>query len=114
MAGGASITSGSRGPPRPIETTTTLRSRASRRATWPVTAVVRQLRERVAHPGRVVLAVDQRERPHCDRVVTSPSILAVYFSNASVSVETWMIRSCPWNGYFRQTDTWWSQISITL
>ena len=37
--GGASISSGSGGPPRPIATTTTSRSRASERATCPVTAV---------------------------------------------------------------------------
>ena len=37
--GGVSISSGSAGPPRPIATTTTRRSRASNRATWPVTAV---------------------------------------------------------------------------
>src|SRR3954468_20226393 len=39
MLGGASTTCGSGGPPRPIDTTTTSRSRASSRATWPVTAV---------------------------------------------------------------------------
>ena len=66
--------------------------------------VVRQLAERVAHDRGVVLAVDQGDRAR-HRVVTSPSIRAVYFSNASVSVENWMIFSCPWNGYLRQTST---------
>ena len=60
--------------------------------------LVRQPRERVADDGRVVLAVDHHERTRHVRVVTSPSIRAVYFSNARVSVENWMIRSCPWNG----------------
>ena len=60
--------------------------------------VVRQRLERVAHDRRVVLAVDQDERPlaHVER--TSSSIFAVYFSYVFVSVENWMIFSCPWNG----------------
>ncbi len=58
--------------------------------------LVRQRGERVPHHGRVVLAVDQRERPHVER--TSSSIRAVYFSYVFVSVENWMIRSWPWNG----------------
>ena len=66
--------------------------------------VVRQLGQGVAHDVGVVLAVDQGDRAR-HRVVTSPSIRAVYFSNASVSVENWMIFSCPWNGYLRQTST---------
>ena len=53
--------------------------------------VVGQLGERVAHDRRVVLAVDHGDRPRQRRVVTSPSIRAVYFSNSSVSVENWMI-----------------------
>jgi hypothetical protein len=41
--------------------------------------LVRELVERLAHDIRVVLAVDDGDRPHrCD--VTSPSIRAVYFS----------------------------------
>ncbi len=60
--------------------------------------LVGQRRERVPDDGRVVLAVDHHERARHVRVVTSPSIRAVYFSNARVSVENWMIRSCPWNG----------------
>ena len=60
--------------------------------------LVRQPGERVPNDGRVVLAVDHHERARHVRVVTSPSIRAVYFSNARVSVENWMIRSCPWNG----------------
>ena len=75
--------------------------------------VVRQFGERVTHDVPVMLAVDERDRVH-DCVVTSDSILAVYFSNESVSVENWMIRSCPWNGYLRQTSTWDPDISTTL
>ena len=60
--------------------------------------LVRQLRERVADDGRVVLPVDHRDRAAQPRDESSPSIRAVYFSNSSVSVENWMIRSCPWNG----------------
>ncbi len=37
--GGVSTSSGSAGPPRPMATTTTRRSRARMRATWPATAV---------------------------------------------------------------------------
>ena len=59
--------------------------------------LVGQLRERVADDGGVVLPVDQREGPQ-SRDVSSSSIRAVYFSYSSVSVENWMIRSCPWNG----------------
>ena len=40
------------------------------------------------------LPVDDRDSPH-DRVVTSVSIRAVYFSYVFVSVENWMMRSCP-------------------
>ena len=60
--------------------------------------VVRQRLERIPHDRRVVLAVDEDDRPlaHVER--TSSSILAVYFSYVFVSVENWMIRSCPWNG----------------
>ena len=76
--------------------------------------LVRQRRQRVAHHGRVVLAVADRESTHHVLAVTSSSIRVVYFSNARVSVENWMIRSCPWNGYLRQTSTWRSVTSITL
>ena len=55
--------------------------------------VVRDLCQRVADNRCVVLPIDERQRSH--RVVTSPSIRAVYFSNARVSSENWMIRSCP-------------------
>ena len=75
--------------------------------------VERQLRERVAHDVSVMLAVDERDRVH-DCVVTSDSMRAVYFSKESVSVENWMIRSCPWNGYLRQTSTCDPEISTTL
>ena len=75
--------------------------------------VERQLGERVPHDVRVVLAVDQGDRLH-ECVVTSDSIRAVYFSNASVSVENWMIFSCPWKGYLRQTSTCAPVTSTTL
>src|SRR4029453_3938385 len=75
--------------------------------------VERQLGERGPHDVPVVLAVDERDRVH-DCVVTSDSMRAVYFSNESVSVENWMIRSCPWNGYLRHTSTCDPAISTTL
>ena len=67
--------------------------------------LVRQLLEGVLDRREIVLAVDDRERARHERVVTSPSIRAVYFSNARVSVENWMIFSWPWNGYLRHTST---------
>ena len=54
--------------------------------------------QRVAHDGRVVLAVDQRDRAHHRLAVTSRSIRPVYFSYSPVARSNWMIRSCPWNG----------------
>ena len=60
----------------------------------------------VSHDGRVVLAVDEGQGARHERVVTSSSIRPVYFSYSKVSIENWMIRSCPWNGYLRQTSTW--------
>ena len=60
--------------------------------------VVGQPGDRIPHDRRVVLSVNDDKRPRHDRVVTSPSIRAVYFSNSSVSIENWMIFSCPWNG----------------
>ncbi len=75
--------------------------------------VVRQHGERVPHDGRVVLAVDQDDRSHRDDV-TSSSIRAVYFSKVFVSLENWMIRSCSWNGYLRQTSTCVPSTSTTL
>jgi Icc protein len=55
-------------------------------------------RERVPHDGDVVLAVDQHQRPLAHDERTSSSMRAVYFSYVFVSVENWMIFSCPWNG----------------
>ena len=75
--------------------------------------LVRERGERVPDDVRVVLAVDEGERSHW-RPVSSPSIRAVYFSNSSVSTENWMMRSCPWNGYLRQTSTCVPATSITL
>ena len=76
--------------------------------------LVRELLERVANGRDVVLAVDDGQRPLQLRLVTSPSIRAVYFSKARVSVENWMIRSCPWNGYFRHTSMCGPDTSIRL
>ena len=67
--------------------------------------LVRQLGERVAHDGGVVLAVDRPRRALTCASSPRPRSAPVYFSNSSVSVENWMIRSCPWNGYRRQTST---------
>ena len=44
-----------------------------------------------------MLPVDERQAARYQDV-TSSSMRAVYFSYARVSVENWMIRSCPWNG----------------
>ncbi len=75
--------------------------------------VVRQRRDRVAQHRRVVLAVDEGQAA-IYQDVTSSSIRAVYFSYARVSVENWMIRSCPWNGWRRQTVTCLPLTSTTL
>ena len=45
-----------------------------------------ELREGLADDGRVVLAVDDRDRAPHPRVVTSRSIIPVYFSYSSVSM----------------------------
>ena len=79
----------------------------------PITLRHRRRVGRVPHDRCVVLPVDHDKRSHV-REVTSSSIRVVYFSNASVSVENWMIRSCPWNGYLRQTSTCVPSISIRL
>jgi hypothetical protein len=76
--------------------------------------LVGQPGDRVADDGRVVLPVDDHESSLHRRDVTSPSILAVYFSNSSVSTANWMILSCPWKGYFRHTSTCVPENSITL
>ena len=76
--------------------------------------VVRQLLERRSHDRRVVLAVDQSQGARHERVVTSSSIRPVYFSYSKVSIENWMIRSCPWKGCLRQTATWLPDTSTTL
>src|SRR5262249_32631238 len=74
--------------------------------------LVRELVERGADDVRIVLAVDDCDCPH--RVVPSSSMRAVYFSYVFVSVENWMIFSCPWNGYFRHTSTCAPSTSTTL
>ena len=66
--------------------------------------LVRKLRERLPHDVRIVLPVDDRQRPHV-RGVISESMPATCFSYLSVSVEKRMIRSRPWYGYWRQTST---------
>ncbi len=75
--------------------------------------LLRQLREGVPDHGGVMLSVDHGHRSH-ERAVTSDSIRPVYFSYSKVSVENWMMRSCPWNGCRRQMSTWLPVISITL
>ena len=57
-----------------------------------------ELLEGLADDGRVVLAVDDRDRAPHPLVVTSRSIFPVYFSYSNVSVENWMMRSSPWKG----------------
>ena len=75
--------------------------------------LVGQLDESIPDHGGVVLPVDHGDGPH-ERDVTSDSIRPVYFSYSKVSVENWMMRSCPWNGWRRQISTWLPVISITL
>ena len=75
--------------------------------------LVGERRERVGDHIGVMLPVDEGERSH-GRRVSSVSMRAVYFSYSSVSTENWMIRSCPWKGYLRQTSTCLSSISIRL
>ena len=75
--------------------------------------LVGQLDESIPDHGGVVLPVDHGNGPH-ERDVTSDSIRPVYFSYSKVSVENWMMRSCPWNGWRRQISTWLPVISITL
>ena len=75
--------------------------------------LVGQLDESIPDHGGVVLPVDHGDGPH-ERDVTSDSIRPVYFSYSKVSVENWMMRSCPWKGWRRQISTWLPVISITL
>ena len=63
------------------------------------------LLERRADDGRIVLAVDDRDHASHPLVVTSSSMRPVYFSYANVSVENWMMRSSPWNGWRREIET---------
>ena len=58
-----------------------------------VRAAAAHVRDDVPHDRRVVLAVDHRDRSHGAR--TSSSIRSVYFSYSRVTVENWMIFSCP-------------------
>ena len=76
--------------------------------------VIVDLLERRTHDGRIVLAVDDRHHTSHPLVVTSRSIRPVYFSYSNVSLENWMIRSSPWNGCRRETETWRPLISTTL
>ena len=75
--------------------------------------LVGQLHEGIPDHGGVVLPVDHGDGPH-ERDVTSDSIRPVYFSYSKVSIENWMMRSCPWKGWRRQISTWLPVISITL
>ena len=59
--------------------------------------VVWKLHESVTHDGGIVLAVDDRNRPHV-RAVTSSSMVPVNFAYSSVSSEKETSRSWPWNG----------------
>ena len=75
--------------------------------------VVGQLRERVAHDGRVMLAVDEGERPHV-LAVTSSSIAPVNFAYSSVSSEKETSFTSPWKGCLRQMFTLRSVSSMRL
>ena len=75
---------------------------------------VTELGERCLDDRRVVLAVHDRDHASHFRVVTSRSIRPVYFSYSYVSVENWMMRSSPWNGWRREIETWVPLISMTL
>ena len=76
--------------------------------------VVVELVEGGADDGRVVLAVDDRDHASHFRDVTSRSMRSVYFSYSNVSVENWMMRSSPWNGWRREIDTCVPLTSTTL
>ena len=75
--------------------------------------LVRERLQRVTHHRRIVLPVDQRDRPQ-RRAVTSRSIRPVYFSYSPVTRSNWMILSCPWKGYRRQIAAWLPETSTTL
>ena len=75
--------------------------------------VVRKLGQRVPDDGRIVLAVDDRERPHV-LAVTSSSIAPVNFAYSSVSSENETSFSSPWKGCRRQMSTLRPAISMTL
>ena len=55
--------------------------------------LVRQRPQRVAHHGRVVLPVNERDSAHHRFAVTSRSMRPVYFSYSPVDTSNWMIRS---------------------
>ena len=75
--------------------------------------LVGKLGERVADDGRIVLAVDDRERPHV-LAVTSSSMAPVNLAYSSVSSEKETSLTSPWNGWRRQMSTLRSAISMTL
>ena len=75
--------------------------------------IVREVGQRVADDGRVVLAVDDRERSHV-LAVTSASIAPVNFAYSSVSRENETSFTLPWNGCRRQTSTLRSASSMML
>jgi hypothetical protein len=78
--------------------------------------LVGELDEGVLDDGRVVLAVDDGERPHDRhvRAVTSSSIAPVNFAYSRVSRANETSFTWPWNGCRRQISTRFSSISITL
>ncbi len=75
--------------------------------------LVRELGERVADDGRVVLAVHEGDSPHVFAVISS-SIAPVNFAYSSVSSEKDTSLTSPWNGWRRQMSTLRSATSMTL
>ena len=75
--------------------------------------VVRELDERVADDGRVVLAVHEGESSHVLAVISS-SMAPVNFAYSSVSSEKETSLTSPWNGWRRQMSTLRSATSMTL
>ena len=74
-----------------------------------------ELLERLARrPAGSARRRDRDARVSSSRSSPRGSILPVYFSYSKVSVENWMMRSSPWNGWRRQIDTWVPLISTTL
>ena len=75
--------------------------------------LVGKLGERIADDRRIVLAVDDGQRPHV-LAVTSSSIAPVYFAYSSVSSENDTSLTSSWNGCLRQMSTLLPATSMTL